>query len=271
MKDFLRQLVRATPPASQKRNVVREYLQARLLQSLQQSGAMIPLAFHGGTALRFLYAIPRYSEDLDFALEQRNELYDFRKYLRAIQNDLQAESYPVEIRVNDSRVVHNALVRFPGLLYELELSPHRSEVLAIKLEVDTNPPAGAGLTTTIIRRHALLNLSHHNKESLLAGKLHAVLQRSYAKGRDLYDLLWYLSDQTWPEPNLHLLNNALVQSDWRAGEVTETNWRRIVWERLAGLEWQRIVQDVQPFLEKEAEVDLLNPATFSQLLRIDTR
>ncbi len=116
MKDFLRQLVRATPPASQKRNVVREYLQARLLQSLQQSGAMIPLAFHGGTALRFLYAIPRYSEDLDFALEQRNELYDFRKYLRAIQNDLQAESYPVEIRVNDSRVVHNALVRFPGLL-----------------------------------------------------------------------------------------------------------------------------------------------------------
>ena len=269
MKDFLRQLVRDTPPASQKRNVVREYLQARLLQILQQNGAMIPLAFHGGTALRFLYAIPRYSEDLDFALEQRSDLYDFRKYLRAVQNDLRAENYQIEIRVNDSKVVHSALIRFSGLLYELELSPHRSEVLAIKLEVDTNPPAGAGLATTVVRRHTLLNLSHHNKESLLAGKLHAILQRSYAKGRDLYDLLWYLSDPTWPEPNLQLLNNALVQSGWTGETATETNWRKIVWDRLAGLEWRQIVQDVRPFLEQEAETELLTPVTFSQLLRIE--
>ncbi|MBI3957973.1 MAG: nucleotidyl transferase AbiEii/AbiGii toxin family protein [Chloroflexi bacterium] len=82
MKEFLAQLVRNAPPTSQGRNIAREYLQARLLQALQHAGAMISLAFHGGTALRFLYAIPRYSEDLDFALEQRREFYDFRKYLR---------------------------------------------------------------------------------------------------------------------------------------------------------------------------------------------
>ena len=206
---------------------------------------------------------------LGFCLEQRSDLYDFRKYLRAVQNDLRAENYQVEIRVNDSRVVHSALIRFSGLLYELELSPHRSEVLAIKLEVDTNPPAGAGLATTVVRRHTLLNLSHHNKESLLAGKLHAILQRSYAKGRDLYDLLWYLSDPTWPEPNLQLLNNALVQSGWTGETATETNWRKIVWDRLAGLEWRQIVQDVRPFLEQEAETELLTAVTFSQLLRIE--
>lgn len=49
---------------------------------MQRAGAMIPLAFHSGTALRFLYAIPRYSEDLDFALEQAREQYNFRPVVR---------------------------------------------------------------------------------------------------------------------------------------------------------------------------------------------
>ena len=69
MKGYLADLVRTNPAPAQARNVVREYLQARILDTLQRAGAMIPLAFHGGTALRFLYATGRYSEDLDFALE----------------------------------------------------------------------------------------------------------------------------------------------------------------------------------------------------------
>jgi hypothetical protein len=68
MKDYLGQLVRSSPTPGHGWNVTREYLQARILGSLQRAGAMVPLAFHGGTALRFLYAIPRYSQDLDFAL-----------------------------------------------------------------------------------------------------------------------------------------------------------------------------------------------------------
>lgn len=60
----------------------------------------------------------------------------------------------------------------------------------------------------------MLNLLHYDKSSLLAGKLHAVLTRKYTKGRDLYDLMWYLSDPTWPAPNLIQLNNALKQTGW---------------------------------------------------------
>ena len=69
MKDYLVELVRKCPTALHARNLTREYLQARILGCLQRAGAMVPLAFHGGTALRFLYSIPRYSEDLGFALE----------------------------------------------------------------------------------------------------------------------------------------------------------------------------------------------------------
>jgi len=266
MKAYLAELTRAAPSPHQARNLAREYLQARILSALQRAGAMIPLAFHGGTALRFLYAAARYSEDLDFALERQGEGYDFRAYLHVIRRDLSAEGYAVEFKVNDSKIVHSAFVRFPGLLYELGLSPHKDEMLAVKIEVDTRPPEGAQLTTTVIRRYVTLQLQHHDRASLLAGKLHAILQRSYVKGRDLYDLLWYLSDPNWPPPNLTLLNNALRQTEWEGEPLTDENWRSVVLARLKSTDWKRVEDDVRPFLETSADAALLNYETLRRLL-----
>jgi len=265
MKAYLADLIRAAPTPIQARNVVREYLQARILETLQRAGATGPLAFHGGTALRFLYGNPRYSEDLDFALEQSRERYDFRAYLRAIQTDLTSEGYAVTLKVNDRKIVHSAFVRFLGLPHELGLSPHRDEALAVKIEVDTHPPAGAGLTTTVIRRYVTLHLQHHDRASLLAGKLHAILQRPYLKGRDLYDLLWYLGDPDWPPPNLALLNNALRQTDWAEPPLTATTWRAAVRERLQSADWKQVVDDVRPFLGPGADASLLTPETLQRV------
>lgn len=266
MKDYLTTLLSGNQNPLAGRNLLREYLQARILESLQRSGAMIPLGFHGGTALRFLYALPRYSEDLDFSLERPGSLYNFRAYLRAIQDDFMKEGYEVGIRLNDSNPVNSAFIRFQNLLYELGLSEQRGEILAVKIEVDTNPPSGVGLETTIVRRHVILRLQHHDRASLLAGKLHALFQRRYAKGRDYYDLLWYLSDPNWPSPNFFLLQNALRQTGWTDYIIDETNWRAILWEHLATTDWGRIVADARPFLERPAEADLLNPEHFNKLL-----
>jgi len=265
MKDYFAYLVQSVPAQAQRRNLMREYLQARILGTLQHAGAMVPLAFQGGTALRFLYAIPRYSEDLDFSLEQARSAYDFRGYVQAIKAVFEAEGYMLEIRLNEQRVVQHALIRFPGLPYELGLSPMRSEIFMVKIEVDTNPPAGAGLETSLVRRHVPLQLQHYDKPSLLAGKLHAILQRSYFKGRDMYDLLWYLSDPAWPAPNLLFLNNALKQSGWTGGAVTEQNWRGLVRERLQQFSWEQATTDVLPFLESSADTSLL---TRENLLRV---
>ena len=161
MKDYLVDLVRQTSSPAEGRNLAREYLQARILAALQRAGAMIPLAFHGGTALRFLYAHGRYSEDLDFALEGDRKGYNFRDYLHAIRAELTPEGYTVELKLSDQKTVHSAFVRFPGLLFDLELSAHQSEVLAVKLEVDTKPPAGAGLATSVVRRFVVLQLHCH--------------------------------------------------------------------------------------------------------------
>ncbi|RME63969.1 MAG: nucleotidyl transferase AbiEii/AbiGii toxin family protein [Caldilineae bacterium] len=257
MKAYLAELVRTAPTPVHGWNMAREYLQARILGVLQRAGAMIPLAFHGGTALRFLYASARYSEDLDFALERAREQYDFRSYLGAIRTEFEAEGYAVSLKVNDRRTVHSAFVRFPGLPYELELSPHRDEVLAVKIEVDTNPPAGADLVTTVVRRHVILHLQHHDQASLFAGKLHAILQRPFTKGRDIYDLMWYLSDPAWPDPNLLLLNNALQQTGWTGPHLTGENWRLILRERLGQMDWSVVMHDVQPLLELGSNPDLL--------------
>jgi hypothetical protein len=257
VKDYLAELVRASPTPAQAQNVAREYLQARILGGFQRAGAMIPLGFHGGTALRFLYTSARYSEDLEFALEQARSKYNLRVYLQAVRAELAAEGYAVALKVNDRKVVHSAFVRIAGLPFELGLSPHGDQGLSVKVEVDTNPPAGAVLTTTVVRRYVTLQLQHHDRASLLAGKLHAILQRPYLKGRDVYDLLWYLSDPDWPAPNLVLLTNALEQTGWAGGPVTADNWRAMVRDRLQTLAWDHVVADVRPFLEPSADVGLL--------------
>ena len=131
MKDHLKALVRQRPflPA---RNLAREYMQARVLGAMQRAGAMLSLAFQGGTCLRFLFSLPRYSEDLDFTLEANRERYNLPGYLKAIRSELAAEGYRVELRLRQHRVVHSAFVRFPGLLHEIGLSPHVAETLAVK-------------------------------------------------------------------------------------------------------------------------------------------
>lgn len=129
------------------------------------------------------------------------------------------------------------------------------------------PPAGAGLTTSLVRHHVLLNLHHHDQASLLAGKLHAILQRPHLKGRDLYDLLWYLSDRTWPHPNLTLLNNALAQTNWNGEIVTTENWRDIVQLRIESVLWEQALNDVRPFLASQYEVELLTKENLIKLLK----
>jgi hypothetical protein len=151
------------------------------------------------------------------------------------------------------------------LFYELGLSPHRSETPSVKVEVDTHPPAGAGLITSVVRRHITLQLQHHDRASLLAGKLHAILERPYIKGRDLYDLLWYLGDPNWDAPNLTLLNNALRQTGWSGKPLTEENWRAAVRKRLQTVAWDQVVDDVRPFLEPSADPRLL---TRENLMRV---
>ena len=253
MRDHARELVRGLDPLAG-RNILREYLQARILERLQRAGAMSALAFQGGTALRFLYGLPRYSEDLDFALEGARESYDLKAWMVGIARQFEREGYEVTGSLRDRSVVHSGWLRFRAVLHDVGMSPHRDEVLGVRVDVDTRPPAGAVTETRLVRRHVSLRLHHHDRASLLAGKLHAVLQRPWTKGRDIFDLGWYLSDPGWPQPNLALLNAALRQRDSGAVGMTGETWRVSVAERVACLDWHSVHGDVRPFLERGEEM-----------------
>ena len=147
------------------------------------------------------------------------------------------------------------------------MSPHRDETLAVKLEVDTRPPAGAILETSLVRRHVCLNIQHHDRASLLAGKLHAILQRPYMKGRDLYDLIWYLSDRNWPAPNLTLLKHALAQTDCRGPDLTLENWHEVVSRRIEAVSFEQASMDVRPFLVSDEDIELVSRENLLRLLK----
>ncbi len=266
MKDLLLNTLENEPDAMRKRNRAREFLQARILLSLQDQGAFAYWAFVGGTALRFLYDLPRYSEDLDFSLRSPNDEARFTSILRAVKSDLAAEAYEVDVRVKEQRTVAASMIKFQGLLHELGLSPHQDETFAIKVEIDTNPPEGAAFATRLVRKHFLLNLMQYDRPSLLAGKLHALLTRKYTKGRDLYDLMWYLASRDWPEPNVNLLNHALHQTGWDGEPLTQHSWRQVVGSRLKTVNWEQARADVAPFLERGQELSLIVPETYERLL-----
>lgn len=267
MKEYLNSIVSTSKDPIQARNVVREYLQARILECLQRAGAFIPLALQGGTALRFLYSLRRYSEDLDFSLDNPSLEFDFQFYLEKLKRLFVSEGYQIEISFNSQYTVQSAFLKFEMLLFELGLSAHENEKITIKIKIDTNPPAGAGFETNLIRKYIFLNLHHYDRASLFAGKLHALLSRKFTKGRDVYDLLWYLSDPDWPAPNFIFLKNALMQTGWTGDFPNEKNWHAILNERLSMLDWQRVVSDVSPFLEDRVEVALLTKANLSSLLQ----
>lgn len=250
-------------------NLLREYVQARILGVMQEAGAMVPLAFMGGTALRFVFHAPRYSEELAFTLERDAEAFSLRALASRVERRLQREGYAVRVRISDSATVAKALVGFVGLPADAGLSARADEVLWVRIEVDTKPPAGAGLAVSVVDKFGLLRLQHHDLPSLFAGKLAAILARNHAKGRDFYDLLWYLTrdgDGGGGEPNLVLLGNALRQTAPGVAEAAEADWRDAVRARLARVDWEDARRDVAPFLEQRRDVDLIAAETFGGLL-----
>ena len=264
MKARALDLARTTADPTQRLNVLREYVQAAVLRSFHESEAFQGVSFVGGTALRFLFGLQRFSEDLDFSLES-GEGYDPGSWLSKVERDLDFAGWDVTVALNDRKTVHVAWVRVAEILREAGLSPLAEQKLSIKLEIDTRPPEGAETQDRVVNRHFLVAFRHHDLPSLMAGKVHALITRGYPKGRDWYDLLWYVSQSPRIEPNLQLLQSALDQTEG-AGTHRADRWRDLVRVALDRLDLRAIRADVAPFLERSSDVDLLAETHLRQAL-----
>lgn len=258
MKDHLLKLSADIGDTGLRLNLVREYLQAHALRSIQLAEGFAALAFQGGTALRFLHGLRRFSEDLDFALERPDRGYDLPALMKRVERDFVSAGYDVECTARIQKTVHRGSVKFPGLLQECGLSDLRAQKLALRVEVDSVPPRGATLETRLVTRPFPVMFLAHDLSSCMAGKVLAVLTRGHTKGRDIYDLGWYLTRPDHPVPNLTLLRNGLKQARWAGPVPDETTWSDLLLTHLNDIDWSAAEADAAPFLEDPADRILLH-------------
>jgi hypothetical protein len=263
-EDIIRAAAEAGP--GQGLNAMRELVQWEIIAGLHEAEVFREAAFIGGTSLRLLHGIGRFSEDIDFsALVQKFDRSDLEKWAWAIARRIAwAGIGNPEVQIGGSRAVRWVDLRLPDLLKEAGLSPMRDQKLRIRVEIDCNPPEGARLERVTRSTPYLLAITTYDPPSLMAGKVHALLARPYTKGRDWYDLLWYCGNRI--EPNLELLKNALEQipSDCCAdGE----QWRESLLRKTERTDWRIVRRDVEPFLARPEEVRLLDRSTVQAALQ----
>lgn len=245
--------------ALEEEQALREITQEIVLASLGRGDFFQKAGFHGGTCLRIFHSLPRFSEDLDFALATPDSGFKLGPYLEAIAAEVKAYGYALEI---DNRGAAGAVrVAFlkddslGGLLrlgYRPRTGPMRK--IRIKLEVDTNPPAGARHDMAILDFPFASAVRVFDLPSLLAGKIHALLCRDYTKGRDWYDFIWYAARKI--AINHTLLSSSLDQLGPWAGKgiVSDDAWcGREIDAAIARLDVERAREDVRRFV-KPAEV-----------------
>jgi predicted nucleotidyltransferase component of viral defense system len=268
MKDYIKEIVDKKFSLQDNTNRIREYIQKFLLYILFRRRLYQDLVFEGGTALRFLYQMKRFSENLDFSLSCRAKGYDFKNILKTAQEEFIASGYKIEIKYDISKNVHNAFLKFPELLFEYGLSPHKDEKISIKIEIDTNPPEGGREEVTLYNSIFMFYVLHYDLASLFAGKLHALLCREYTKGRDWYDLLWYLTTFKELEPNFVMLNNAMGQTMRKPFRVDRENWRDKLKDAIDNFDIIKAKNDVRRFLENPIEIELLTKKNLYKLLDV---
>lgn len=239
-------------------NALKEIYQEIALAGLARSDFFKVAAFQGGTALRIIHQLHRFSEDLDFVLLKPAPDFQWTSYLKAIV--LEFESFGVHLDVKERAeapgVVKSAFLKEDSFARVLELTydrlPSDKQTILIKLEIDTHPPEGSEVESAFLTYPYPFSVLIQNKPSLFASKCHALLCRKYEKGRDWFDFLWYLSRNT--PINAPLLKQALYQSGPYQGQeipYNETWLQSALANKVAALDWQAARRDVENFLRSE--------------------
>lgn len=234
---------------------LKEIYQEIALAGLARSDFFKLAAFQGGTALRIVHQLQRFSEDLDFVLLQPSEAFQWQPYLKAIE--LEFGSFGVTLKIKDRAgakgVIKTAFLKEDSFTRILELTydrlPSDEQKITIKLEIDTLPPEGSAFESGLLTYPYPFSILIQDLPSLFASKCHALLCRKYEKGRDWFDFLWYLFKKI-PINNL-LLKNALYQSGPYKGKDIPYSKKWLQEEftkKIASIDWKAARHDVENFL-----------------------
>ncbi|EMJ90314.1 nucleotidyl transferase AbiEii/AbiGii toxin family protein [Leptospira meyeri] len=263
------------------KHALKEIIQEISLLGLYRSGFFKHAAFYGGTALRIFYKLDRFSEDLDFSLLGRDKQFQIQDYLRSLEDELGSYGFDMSVEVKTKKIesqIQSAFIKGGTLVHLLKIRTNQNldlrvpdnEQLKIKLEIDIDPPAKASYETKYHLTPIPFPVTLFTKPCLFSGKIHAVLCRDWksrVKGRDFYDYVWYLKNNT--SVDLDHLKARMMQSGHlqTKDKFSIPVLKQMLVERFKSVSISQAKTDIQPFVSNAKELDVWSPEFFIQITK----
>ncbi len=254
-------------------NALKEIFQEIALLGLYRGGFFNKAAFYGGTALRILYGLNRFSEDLDFSLLQKDKLFNIEKYFPAIIEEFEALGIAINLTKKHkthkllNSNIESAFLKNDTSIHTLNIQMdnldnilngiHSGKKIKIKFEVDTNPPLKFKTESKTLLLPVTFNIISMTLPNLFAGKMHAVLYRNWktrVKGRDWYDFEWYVKKGV--TLNLEHLQERMIESlDFNQENnnfLNKENFTKLMYNRIDNLNIPKAIEEVSPFIKDKS-------------------
>lgn len=251
--------------AEQRLNAQHQAMQQIVLAGLQKGGFFEHAAFYGGTCLRIFHNLPRFSEDMDFSLTEKNPSIHLENYFQAIQDAFVFTGKDVVItkkeKLNFGRV-ESAFLKEDTSAYDIAFRTEKT--VKVKIELDTDPPLLFDTEQKVLMKPYSSMVRCFTLPDLFAGKMHALVYRNWKtriKGRDWFDFEWYIRNNV-------PLNFAHLQErirEFSGQEVTKDEFMQLLRERLATADINQVKQDVITFVDRPSELDIWSNDYFLQI------
>ena len=225
-----------------KKNILREYLQYKILEIIFNSKMGEKLSFLGGTTLRIVYGNSRFSEDLDFDNFGLTE-DQFASIVQEVKIGLELQGYEVEIK-NVFKGAYRSYIRMPKILFDNNISSLQEEKILI--QIDTVPHAFEyKKDLKILNKFDVFTQIYSTPiDILLSQKIYAAVNRPRAKGRDFFDIVFLLSQTKTNYEYLSLklgVKNAIELKSFFLSKISE-------------FDFDALAQDVEPFLIQTSDI-----------------
>lgn len=249
----------------QKTNAQHQVMQQIVLAGLQKGGFFEHAAFYGGTCLRIFYGLPRFSEDMDFTLVDKNPAIHLENYFQPIREVFALTGKDVVITKKEKLHfgrVESAFLKEDTAAYDIVF--HTEKTIKVKIELDTNPPLLFDTEQKLMMQPYSTMIRCLTLPDLFAGKMHALVFRNWKtriKGRDWYDFEWYIRHNI----PLHFAHLQERIREFNGQEVTQEEFKHLLRERLANANISQVKEDVLPFISNPSELDIWSNEYFSLL------
>jgi predicted nucleotidyltransferase component of viral defense system len=257
---------------------LREIMQEITLAGLSRTDFFEHAAFYGGTALRIFYGLDRYSEDLDFSLLNSKPDFSIEPYFKAILDEFKSLGLTVSIKEKKKSIqtaTESAFLKAETIWQEIvledvirEIGVRSNRTLTIKIEVDRDPPLHFSTEEKLLLRPFSFYVKCFAKPSLFAGKMHALLYRKWknrVKGRDWYDLEWYIKNGIPLDIN-HFLARAKDTNDWTEETISKEQIILLLKSKIDSVSFKGIREDVVRFIKNADSIEIWSPEYFKDLI-----